>query len=179
MSETLARDGIYLYALYITRSENCLDQRVLPPAGPSGARLDCSKAGRVGAARPCYRDNDGVGSGKPASQEETSREIVARGEGIPGAVIRCQRLRHREPDETMASVTTDDHRCWGPKVPKASEYAASELASQSTIRRVNAPATMPSRNALESARKRNVLMSSSQASQYRLSSLHSLRAVSG
>jgi hypothetical protein len=33
---------------------------------------------------------------------------------------------------------------------------------QSTIRRVNAPASMPSMNALESARKRNVPTSSSQ-----------------
>ena len=40
-------------------------------------------------------------------------------------------------------------------------------AVQSTIRRVNAPAAMPSRNVPKSARKRNVLMSSSQSSQYR------------
>jgi hypothetical protein len=83
-----------------------------------------------------------------------------------------------EPDETMASVTTaaDIRR---PKVPKASEYVASEHASQSTIRRVNAPATMPSRNALESARKRNVPISSSQAGRYRLSGIQTLRTVSG
>jgi hypothetical protein len=76
-------------------------------------------------------------------------------------------------------TTADDIGVGRPKVLKASDYAASELASQSTTRRVSAPATMPSRNALESAKKRKVLISSSQAGQYRLSGVDNLRAVSG
>jgi hypothetical protein len=56
--------------------------------------------------------------------------------------------------------------------------------AQSTIRRVNAPATIPSRNALKNARKRNVLTAPSELYSEFVSHptsglQHSLRAISG
>jgi hypothetical protein len=143
----------------------------LSVGGRFGAELDIGSCARSRPTRPSRSLAIGDVTKRASSVNERKirrLKCLLRGSARPRAISASrddQLLRRGQPWPHDGRALTSDATAktlthWVQAVHPVRPPAGTQYAAQSAIRRVNAPATMPSRNALESARKRNVLTSS-------------------